>query len=50
MKGVAVTLGTVRFNIHQDRQCAHNLILRRFRVAMFAMEKQPELHILRICL
>jgi len=34
----------------QDRQCTHNIILRRIRATIVAVEKQRVLHILSVCL
>ena len=34
----------------QDRQCTHNVTLRRVRVASIAVERQQVLHILSVCL
>ena len=34
----------------QNRQCAYNVIFRRVRVTIVAMEKQSVLHILSVCL
>jgi hypothetical protein len=34
----------------QDGQCTYNVILRRVRVAIVAVEKQYVLHILSVCL
>jgi len=34
----------------QDRQCMYNVILRHFRVTIFAVEEQSVLHILNVFL
>jgi hypothetical protein len=36
------------FNIREDRRCTYNIILRRVRETIFAVEKQEVLH-MRVC-
>ena len=36
--------------LQQDRQCAHNVTLRRVRATIVAVEKQKMLHMLSACL